>query len=171
MPLGESWESTRLRIYLAGQICLEAGHTRVEERQFPSRQGRLVLAYLTCERLRAISRDELGEAVWSGGLPPAWPGALSALVSKLRHLLQTLGLLPGTVSIISHAGCYQLYVPSDTWVDHEAATQALHEAEGSLTAGTLTRAWGAANVAVAIARRLFLPQEEGLWVELQSSKL
>jgi hypothetical protein len=98
-------------------------------------------------------------------------GCIERSREQVRHLLQTLGLLPGTVSIISHAGCYQLHVPSDTWVDLEAATQALHEAEGSLPTGTLTRAWGAANVAVAIARRLFLPQEEGLWVELQSSKL
>jgi DNA-binding SARP family transcriptional activator len=64
-----------------------------------------------------------------------------------------------------------MHLPSDTWVDIEAATQALDEAEGNLCAGAIGRAWGAANVAVTIARRPFLSGEEGLWVEFQCGKL
>jgi DNA-binding SARP family transcriptional activator len=157
--------SARLRIYLTGTVCLEYNHMVVDERQLPARQGRLVLAYLVCERLRPVTRDELGDAIWSDSLPPAWEAALSALVSKLRHLLQRLGFPAAVASISGRSRRYQLRLPSDTWVDIEAAAQALDEAEGSLRAGAIERALGAANVAVAIARRPFLPGEEGLWVE------
>jgi SARP family transcriptional regulator, regulator of embCAB operon len=120
-------------------------------------KGRLVLAYLVCERLRPITRDELGDAIWSDTLPPAWESALSALVSMLRHLLQSLGLPTAAASISGRSGRYQMQLPSNTWVDIEAAAQALDEAEESLRAGAIERAWGAANVAVTIARRPFLP--------------
>ena len=163
--------SARLRIYLTGTVCLEYGLMVIDERQLPSRQGRLVLAYLICERLRPITRDELGDAIWSDTLPSAWEAALSALISKLRHPLQRLGLPTTAASISGRSGYYQMQLPPNTWVDLEAAAQALDEAEGSLRAGAIARAWGAANVAVTIARRPFLPGEEGLWVELQAAKL
>jgi DNA-binding SARP family transcriptional activator len=160
----------RLRIYLTGKVCLEHEGRCVDERQLPARQGRLVLAYLVCERLRPVTRDELAEALWPRTLPPAWESALNALVSKLRRLLQGLGLAAEAASIVGRSRRFQMRLPSDTWVDIEAAAQALDEAEGSLRAGAIRRAWGAANVAVTIARRPFLAGEEGLWVELQCGK-
>jgi SARP family transcriptional regulator, regulator of embCAB operon len=163
--------SDRLRIYLTGKACLEYGHRFADERQFPARQGRLAFAYLVCERFRPVTRDGLGDAIWPDALPPAWEAALSALVSKLRHLLQSLELPAAAASITSRSGRYQLQLPPDTWVDIEAAAQALDEAEGSLRTGAIERAWGAANVAVTIARRPFLPGEDGLWIELQCSRL
>jgi DNA-binding SARP family transcriptional activator len=161
----------RLRIYLTGKVCLEYGHRSADERQLPARQGRLAFAYLVCERFRPVTRDELGDAIWPDALPPAWETALSALVSKLRHLLQRLELPAAAASITSRSGRYQLQLPSDTWVDTEAAVLVLDEAEGSLRAGAIERAWGAANVAVTIARRPFLAGEDGLWVDLQCSRL
>ena len=152
--------SARLRIYLTGTVRFEYGHTLGDEHQLPARQGCLVLAYLVCERWRPVTRDELGDAIWLDTLPPAWEAALSALVSKLRHLLQmlqSLGLPTAAASISGRSGRYQMQLPSNTWVDIEAAAQALNEAEGSLRAGAIERAWGAANVAVTIARRPFLP--------------
>jgi DNA-binding SARP family transcriptional activator len=151
-----------MRIYLTGQVRIEAGGRLVEERQLPGRQGRLLFAYLVCERLRPVPRDELGEAVWPGEQPSAWEVALSALVSKLRRVLQNLGLPSGSATISSHGGRYQMHLPSDTWVDAEAAIHALDEAEGRLRVGDFQRAWGAANVVVAIARRPFLAGEEGM---------
>jgi SARP family transcriptional regulator, regulator of embCAB operon len=168
---GEILAPDRLRIYLTGTVCLEHGRTVMDERQFPARQGRLVFAYLVRERLRPVTRDELADAIWADALPPSWEAALSALVSKLRHLLQSLDLPAGAASISGRSGRYQMQLPSGTWVDIEAAAQALDEAEGSLRAGAIERAWGAANVVVTIARRSFLPGEDGLWVELQCSKL
>jgi hypothetical protein len=107
--------SAQLRIYLTGTVCLEYGGMVVDERQLPAWQGRLVLAYLIGERSRPVTRDELGGAIWSDSLPTAWESALSALVSKLRHLLQSLGL-PATVALISgRSGRYQMQLPSNTW--------------------------------------------------------
>lgn len=134
--------SARLRIYLTGTVCLEYGGVVVDERQLLALQGRLVLAYLVCERLRLITRDELGDALWSDTLPPAWEAALSALVSKLLHLLQSLGLPAAAASISGRSGRYQMQLPSSTWVDIETAAQALDEAEGSLRAGAIERAGG-----------------------------
>jgi SARP family transcriptional regulator, regulator of embCAB operon len=125
----------RLRIYLTGTVCLERGCTLVDERQLPARQGRLVFAYLVCERFRPVTRDELGGAIWPDALPPAWEAALSALVSKLRHLLQRLGLPAAAVSISGRSGRYQMQLPADTWVDIEAAAQALDEAKEACVRG------------------------------------
>jgi DNA-binding SARP family transcriptional activator len=77
--VGATLASDRLRIYLSGTVCLEHGRMLVDECQFPARQGRLVFAYLVCERLYPVTRDELGEARWPDTLPPAWEGALSTL--------------------------------------------------------------------------------------------
>jgi two-component SAPR family response regulator len=63
---GKSLECIDMRIYLMGQVCIEADSRLVDERQFPGKQGRLVFAYLVCERLRPVTRDELAEAVWPG---------------------------------------------------------------------------------------------------------
>jgi DNA-binding SARP family transcriptional activator len=101
----------RLRIYLTGKVCLEYGHRSADERQLPARQGRLAFAYLVCERFRPVTRDELGDAIWPDALPPAWETALSALVSKLRHLLQRLELPAAAASITSRSGRYQLQLP------------------------------------------------------------
>jgi hypothetical protein len=54
----------RLRIYLTETVCLKHGHRVVDERQLPARQGHLVLANLVRERLRPVTRDELGETIW-----------------------------------------------------------------------------------------------------------
>jgi SARP family transcriptional regulator, regulator of embCAB operon len=171
MKFGETLASPPLRIYLTGQVRIEAGGTLMGERQFPGRQGRMLFAYLAYERRRSVSRDELGEAVWPGEQPSAWEVALSALVSKLRRVLQSLGLPSGSATISSHGGCYHMHFPSDTWVDVEAAIHALDEAEGRLRLGDLQRAWGAANVVVAIARRPLLAGEEGIWVDVRRTKL
>lgn len=160
-----------LRVYLTGPVTLEAGTLRVSEHQFPGRQGRLVFAHLVCQRLRPVPRDELAELLWPGDTPTTWETSLSALVSKLRSLLQRAGLSLEAASISSHLGGYQAHLPSKSWVDMEAAYLAIDEAEGALRAGDRRAAWGPANVAIAIARRPFLPGDDGHWVESQRRRL
>ncbi len=53
-----------LRIYLAGEICLEGTGVLLRERDFPSRQVRHAFAYLVLERQRSVHRDELTEVLW-----------------------------------------------------------------------------------------------------------
>ncbi len=157
-----------LRVYLAGNVAVEHGDALVPERRLPGRQGRLTLAVLTWERARAVSVDELADVVWDGAPPAAWQTALRALVSKLRAALDEAG----AGASIEHAfGCYQLRLPADAWVDVEAATAAVHEAEAALHQGDLQAANGAALVANAIARRPFLPGDAGEWVERRREHL
>lgn len=155
-----------LRIYLTGQLLIEAGPKAVGERDLPARQGRRAFAYLACERGQLVSRDELAEAIWGEGLPSSWEAALHALVSKLRRVTSGTGI---GVSRISSA--YQLRLPYDLWIDIEVAMSAIDEAEALCRSDDPRKAWGSANVAAAISGRPFLAGEEGAWVDRQRSRL
>ncbi len=159
-----------LRVYLTGNVCLERGSVFVPERRFPARQGRLAFAYLAAERGRAVSREELAEELWNGKLPRAWDAALRAIMSKLRSVLSEVGL-DGSRALASAFGCYQLKLPTDAWVDLEAAADAVHRAEAALRAGSPVEANGWALVANSVSGRPFLPGEEGAWVARRRAAL
>jgi DNA-binding SARP family transcriptional activator len=148
-----------LRVYLTGNVAIEDGDTLVPEKRFPGRQGRLTFAVLAWDRERAISVDQLADAVWGGDPPNGWQTALRALVSKVRSAIEQ-------TARIEHAfGCYQLRLPSDAWVDVEACEAAVHEAETALRKGQYELAMGSALVANAIARRSFLAGDLSDWAE------
>lgn len=159
-----------LRIYLSGRITIETDACLLGPESFPGRQGRVAFAYLVSERSRPVSRAELAEALWPSRLPRAWDAALSAIVSKLRSLLCRAGL-DGSTTLSGAVGCYELRLPAGSWVDLEVATDSIHEAEAALTGGDPARAYGPSAVAHHIARRPFLPGEEGQWVELRRERL
>jgi DNA-binding SARP family transcriptional activator len=163
-------ESTPLRVYLAGRVCLEAGGERYGPSAFPGQQGRLLFAYLVAERSRPVGRGELAALLWPGTMPPAWDPALSAVVSKLRALLRRAGL-SGDGGLTGEPGFYELRLPRGAWVDLEAAADAVHEAEAALQAGDPARAYGPSAVAHHIARRPLFPGCEGEWVEQRREKL
>jgi len=153
---------TPLRLYLTGRLTAERGDRHFDERRLPGRQGRRALAYLALERARPVPIDELADAVWGSSTPAgAWESALSAIVSKLSSALRALD---DRCTVTTAAGCYQLALPPDAWVDVEAARRALDEAEGHVHAGRLPAAWGPANVAVAIAARPLLAGVDGEWI-------
>ena len=86
--LGERLESlvapgSLPRIQLCGRFVVELDGRRIES-QLPSRQGRLLFAYLALNHDRALTRDELVDALWPYATPAAAPSALTVLVSKLR---------------------------------------------------------------------------------------
>lgn len=164
--VGVTGQTPRLRLYLAGQLRAEWDGRVLGERDLPSRQARVLLTFLVCERARPVSRDALAELLWPRHAPPSWEASLKALVSKLRPF--TTGLAPRGASapaIHGQYGCYQLELPRDAWIDLEAARAALDEAEGALRRGCPATAWGPLNVAVSVARRGFLPGEDSPWVE------
>src|ERR1700693_4167484 len=149
-----------LRIYLAGEVAVEQRDRLLVEADLAGRQGRLALVYLVAERERAVTQSELAELLWPDSLPPSWPVALSAVVSKLRQKLGTIGL--DRDRIIANAfRCYQFRPPGETWIDLEAAADALHHAEGALQANQPQAAYGPALIATTIARRPFLVGEDG----------
>src|SRR4051795_1626800 len=70
-------------VQLCGRFVVELRGRRVEQR-LPSRQGRVLFAYLVFQRPRAVSRHELIEAIWPGAPPADHASALTVLLSKLR---------------------------------------------------------------------------------------
>jgi DNA-binding SARP family transcriptional activator/ABC-type branched-subunit amino acid transport system substrate-binding protein len=153
-----------VRVSLTERVSIEARGAVVDEQRFPGRQGRLVFAYLLAAHGRPVPRDELAEALWGDEPPATWEKALSVLVSKLRALLTECGL-DGARSLTSAFGCYQLTLPAGTWIDVVAADEAATAAEHSFAAGELEQARAEASVAESLARRTFLPGEDGRWIE------
>jgi SARP family transcriptional regulator, regulator of embCAB operon len=101
--------------------------------------------------------------------PPAVDTALNALVSKLRSALRRLGV-PRPHGIATDVGTYRFDMPS-AWIDIEEAQTAIDRAEGELRVNALGEAWASANVAAAITRQPFLPNEDHSWVEQQRARL
>ena len=159
-----------LRIYLSGRMTIEADGRNLGPGEFPGQQGRAAFALLAGMRSVPVSRHDLAAALWRESPPRAWESALTSIVSKLRTLLAHVGLDAQTV-LSSAGGCYELSLPSGTWIDHEVAADSIHEAEAALKAGDPARAYGPSAVAHHIARRPFLPAEEGEWFEQRREKL
>jgi DNA-binding SARP family transcriptional activator len=159
-----------VRIYLTGEVQVERGERLLRESQLGGPQGRFVLAYLVSERKRAVTQAELAEALWPEAVPPSWTLALSAIVSRLRARLASLGLVRS--HIIGNAfGCYQFSPPTDTWVDVESALHGVDVAEGAIVAGNPQGAYGPSLLATTILRRPFLPGDDGPWAESRRSIL
>jgi branched-chain amino acid transport system substrate-binding protein len=111
-----------------------------------------------------VPRDELAELLWDDELPATWEKALGVLMTKLRALLEECGI-DGSTALTSAFGCYKLSLPAGSWIDVDAAVEALEQAEADLAAGDVARAKAQATITAALARRVFLPGEDGPWVE------
>jgi len=151
-------------------MSIESDGKILGQETFPSMQGLLAFARLVVDRNRAVSRDELAAMFWTRKVPRSWDAALTSVISKLRVLLGRAGLKKAEV-LSSTLGCYQLHLPTNAWVDTEAAADGLHEAEVLVKAGKRRQAYGPAQVAYHIARRPLLAGENCDWVEQQREKL
>ena len=144
------------RIQLCGRFVARVAGRRIEN-DLPGRQGRLLFAHLAENRDRAVSRAELGEAIWPRGLPSAPDLALSALLSKLRRLLPD-GALEGRRQV-------RLELGADARIDVEAARNGIHRAEALVAAQDWFGSIGPTLVAHNISQRPFLHGEEGPWID------
>jgi SARP family transcriptional regulator, regulator of embCAB operon len=156
------------RIYLTGALALEHGEHLIRERNFPGRQGRAVFAFLALRRHRAVHREELMNAVWPGEAGAQGDSGLDPILSKLRALFRAAGLADAAMR--AGAGTVELQLPSSTWIDVEAAANALDEAEGALRRND-GAAWSLANIAATISARSFLPELEAPWIEARRNTL
>jgi DNA-binding SARP family transcriptional activator len=156
------------RIYVTGQVAIEHGSTLVDERQLAGRQGRLAFVYLVLNRHVPAPRASLAAAIWDDEPDIDVDGALNPILSKLRAALKKAHLDAG---IDSRLGAVSLRLPLDTRIDVEDAGNAIDEAGGALRAGDCRRAWASANVAVAVARRPLLPNEDAPWIEAHRRRL
>ena len=120
-----------LRVYLSGQIVVEGPGARLEPKDFPGRQGREVFAYFVIRHGFPVAHGELASAVWGDAPPASADAALRSIVSKLRKQFARVGL-DGATTLRSAQGCYELWLPPDTWIDHSVAFNGVHEAEAAL---------------------------------------
>jgi DNA-binding SARP family transcriptional activator len=144
------------RIQLCGPLVVELRGRRIE-RSLPSRQGRLLFAYLALNRSRSVTRDELIEALWPQAVPTAAPASLTVLLSKLRAIVGPEGLR-GRSEVT-------LALPGDARVDVEDAFAGVHEAESAVALREWRRAWGPALRAQFIAGRRLLPEHDAPWID------
>lgn len=159
-----------VRIYLTGNVCIESDGRLISERMFAGNQARLLFAVLSLEHDKPHTKDELAGSLWPAQLPAAWERALTALISKLRALLEQAGFSRGD-ALPSTFGCYQLRLPSDVWIDVEAAEAALELANNSLKASDPRAAYGWALTTYMICRRPFLPGEDSPWTSQKRNGL
>jgi DNA-binding SARP family transcriptional activator len=148
--------SAPTRIQLCGRLVVVIDGQRVEQ-SLPSRQGRLLFAHMVVHRRRPASRPELVEALWPGGPPAAADRALSALLSKLRTALGG--------DLLDGRDRPALVLPTDAYVDLEAATDRLHEAETAVALDDWHRAWAPARATLHTCMRGFLWGEDAPWID------
>jgi DNA-binding SARP family transcriptional activator len=144
-------------VQLCGHLVVELRGCRVEDR-LPSRQGRVLFAYLALRHARAVSRDELTDAVWGEAPPANHASALTVLLSKLRAAIGA--------DVLTGRSDVRLALPPDARIDVEQALAAVHRAESAVVQGDWARAWSAALCAQYVAARPLLPGVDDLaWLD------
>lgn len=144
-----------VRIQICGRLAIEVEGSR-RDSLLRGRQGRLLFTYLVLHRHDALPRTQLAAALWPVEPPEAAEAAVYALLSKCRTALGP--------DLLSPRGSVRLTLPPTAWIDLETARDAAHRAESALAQDEWSRAWGAAQTSLFIARRGFLPEEDLHWV-------
>ncbi|HSJ73686.1 MAG TPA: BTAD domain-containing putative transcriptional regulator [Miltoncostaeaceae bacterium] len=142
------------RIQVCGSVVVQVDGRRVDG-DLPGRQGQLLLVYLAANRDRAVTRDELIEALWPRELPARPESALSVLLSKLRSVL-------GPAAIEGRSQVRLALRP--VAIDLEGAARSIHDAESAVARGDWAGAWGPARVALHTASREILPGFDAAWI-------
>jgi DNA-binding SARP family transcriptional activator len=151
-----------LRVYLAGGVALRGSNgVVVRAHGFPGRQARRVFVRLAASH-GPVPHVDLADDLWDTEWPAAWEVSLRALISKLRTILAAVG---APDAIVSRDATYALHLPAGTWLDVDAAHDAIHRAEVARGVGDDAGAGAWALAARAIATRPLLPGEEGEWLE------
>ena len=165
--LEKGWKNSALsgsrpRVQLCGRFVVELDGRRIDS-ELPSRQGRLLFAYLALNRERTVTRDQLVDALWPYAMPTAAPAALTVLVSKLRAALGA--------QMLSGRSELRLNLPADARLDVEDALEAVHEAQSAVVLADWKRAWGPALRAQLIAGRRLLPEHDTPWLDQWRQRL
>jgi class 3 adenylate cyclase len=149
------------RVRLTGEMLVETQQGTARAADFPGRQGRLAFARLALSP-SPVERAQLAEVVWPDRLPRSWERDLSAVVSKVRALLISIGLED---PVRQAMGCYQLRLGADVSVDVLDAMRFAEDAEAALARGDVRAAHSAIAVAHEHCLRPFLPGEDGPWID------
>jgi tRNA A-37 threonylcarbamoyl transferase component Bud32 len=154
-----------MRVYLTGGLRVETAGLVVDRKAFDFPHAQLVVAYLVCERGRPVAWTEISELLAHSAASPIQADVL------VEQLASTLAAKLPASELRCAVATIELVLPRETWVDVEAAADAIHEAEGALRAGRTPDAFGPSAIAHHISRRPFLPGEQGPWVERHRERL
>lgn len=148
------------RIQLCGPFVVELRGERVES-LVPGKQGKVLFAFLVLNRHRSIERDELLDLLWAQMLPMASESSLNAIISRLRKAVGP--------EVLQGRSAVRVVLDSESFVDVEAAREALHRADSASARQDWGTLFSAANIAQKIARRRFLLGAgiDSPWVEDQ----
>jgi len=144
------------RIQLCGRFVVRLEGRRVDD-ALPGALGELLFAYLALNRLRRVDRDELLIAVYGEEAERDYQARLSVLLSKVRRITGP-ELLVGRTQL-------ELALPPDSFIDLEAALDALHRAESHVAKEEWAAAWGPASLAYDVASRPLLRGHDRPWLD------
>lgn len=150
-----------MRITFSGPVEVRAGDVRLGPSDFPGRQGRIAFAYLALAG-RAVDRDELADVLWPDRLPASWSRDLSAVVSKLKSLLQPL---TPSAPVVGGGRWYEVRLPDGTSIDVVEAATDLARAEAARKAGDDESALLAAASAARVLGERFLAGDDSVWID------
>jgi DNA-binding SARP family transcriptional activator/DNA polymerase III delta prime subunit len=144
-------------IRLCGQLTLEHDGESLEDK-LPGRQGRLLLAYLALSGGRALSRDELIEALWHHRSPADPDATLRTLLSRLRAALPE-GAIEGRRELSLRLG-------AGDRLDVDEAHRAIDRARSAAARGAWETAEDSACSALEVARAPLLPgHDDSPWLD------
>jgi SARP family transcriptional regulator, regulator of embCAB operon len=158
----ETFGPQRTRIQLCGRFVVELDGRRLDE-ALPGRQGRLLLGYLAANRATPVRRDTLLDVLWPQGAPTDPEAVLRSLLSKLRRVLGE--------ERIEGRSTLRLVLPAESRIDVETAITNVDDAESAIALGRFKKAWLPARIALSVARREFMADYEGEWIERRRREL
>jgi DNA-binding SARP family transcriptional activator len=150
------------RIQVCGQLAVELAGRELTQ-ALPGGQARVLFTYLVVHRALPARREELIEALWPWRAPSGADASLSALLSRLRAVLSG--------DVLASGSQLRLDLPYDTWIDLEAAEEAIHRAESAVAQRNWAGGWGPSLIALFTARRGFLPGEDLPWAQEHRRRL
>ena len=159
------------RLALLGDVAVGVGDQRQE---LTGSQPRLVLSYLTLERHRPVTRDELAEVLWPEDLPGHWSGAIRGLITQVRRFLADTGAGAATnpgAGLRYANGSYHLALADHIEVDVELAGQSMAHAEQRMAGPDLRQALEPATVAAELLRCPLLAGDHSPWLDEQRRHL
>jgi pimeloyl-ACP methyl ester carboxylesterase len=152
-----------LFVHLLDPLSVETDGNLVDGVRLGGDHCRLAFALLVAQRGRAVAREELAHTLWGEALPRTWGPALRNVMSRVRVFLADAGVDP--TALASGGGGYHLRLPPGAVVDLDQLEEHLLASRVALQADNPVRAGDLAAVALAVARRSFLPGVEGPWVD------
>jgi DNA-binding SARP family transcriptional activator len=151
---------SHLRIYLFRDFQVWRGGEVVPAAAWRTRKHAALLKILVGERGRAVPSDRLVEWLWPDLFPKAGLANLHVGISLLRRVLEPGLATPAASSYILTRRPGYLFDPSPgCWIDVDAFTAGLAEAQGHLRAGRAARAIQSYETAVGLYRGDYLADD------------